>query len=451
MGALPRVRCRGGQRTPRPGRAHRRSCWCSGLSAAAPSGASPSACGSRPSSRTSRRCCRPAPPRRSTGRSRPGSGASSRTSGVDQATIWALDDRSGEARLTHSWIREGVPAPPTVVRESEVPRIFSRLRQGHVIRLPQPGGPPDEALIDRQSLARFGTRSSAVVPLIEGSSVVGGLSVGTVRAQHRWPDELVTRLRLLADVFANALARQYSEQAERASAAHIRDLAGRLITAQEEERRRIAGEHHDDVSQDLAALSLALSALGQGPSRVTVSDLGPEGGATARGAPSTRANAVRLLSHELHPGVLQYAGARRGPSQPLSQLRARARPRRRVPGKRRSRKRARSRHRALPLPGDPGGPRQRRPARRRPRGRVTWQSGRAPTSCSRSRDDGRGAISPAARARGGLGPDQPGRAGPPDQGRAHGRREAAGAAPPCASACRSERARDAASDGSAGR
>ena len=57
------------------------SCWCSVPSAVAPSEASPSACGSRPSSRTSRQCCRPARSRRSTGRSRPGSGASSR--------IWA--------------------------------------------------------------------------------------------------------------------------------------------------------------------------------------------------------------------------------------------------------------------------------------------------------------------------------------------------------------------------
>ena len=49
--------------------------------------------------------------------------------GVDRAAIWALEDRSDEARLTHSWIREGVPPLPRAVRESEAPRIFSQLRQ----------------------------------------------------------------------------------------------------------------------------------------------------------------------------------------------------------------------------------------------------------------------------------------------------------------------------------
>jgi signal transduction histidine kinase len=142
-------------------------------------------------------------------------------------------------------------------QEREAPRIFSQLRQGNVLRIPQSGDSPDEAQIDRQSLARFGTRSSAVVPLVERGSVVGGLSVGTVLEERRWPDELIPRLRLLADVFASALARQHAERAEHESAEHIQDLAGRLMTSQEEERRRIARELHDGASQELAALSIA--------------------------------------------------------------------------------------------------------------------------------------------------------------------------------------------------
>ena len=41
----------------------------------------------------------------------------------------------------------------------------------------------------------------------------------------------------------------------------LRDLSGRLIAAQEVERARIARDLHDDVSQQLAALSIALSGL----------------------------------------------------------------------------------------------------------------------------------------------------------------------------------------------
>ncbi len=41
----------------------------------------------------------------------------------------------------------------------------------------------------------------------------------------------------------------------------IQGLAGRLTIAQEEERKRIACELHDDLSQQLAAIGIALSSL----------------------------------------------------------------------------------------------------------------------------------------------------------------------------------------------
>jgi signal transduction histidine kinase len=52
-----------------------------------------------------------------------------------------------------------------------------------------------------------------------------------------------------------------SEEALRKSYARIEDLAGRLIAAQEEERRHVARELHDDVSQHVAALSISISRL----------------------------------------------------------------------------------------------------------------------------------------------------------------------------------------------
>ena len=115
------------------------------------------------------------------------------------------------------------------------------------------------------------------------------------------------RLRLLADIFANALARQRAERAAHESAKDIRDLAGRLMTAQEEERRRIARELHDGVNQDLAALSIALSALEDGLPEGTPADRRQEV-ARLQARTVELAEAIRHLSHELHPGILQYAG-----------------------------------------------------------------------------------------------------------------------------------------------
>ena len=55
--------------------------------------------------------------------------------------------------------------------------------------------------------------------------------------------------------------RQRAERENRDLMEQIQHLAGSLITAQDAERARIARDLHDDVSQQLAALSIALSGL----------------------------------------------------------------------------------------------------------------------------------------------------------------------------------------------
>ena len=86
----------------------------------------------------------------------------------------------------------------------------------------------------------------------------------------------------------------------------IASLAGRLITAQEAERTRIARELHDDINQQLASLSIALSGL----NRQLPADAADVHDTLARlqQRTITLADAIRHLSHELHPGVLQHAG-----------------------------------------------------------------------------------------------------------------------------------------------
>ena len=227
--------------------------------------------------------------------------------GTDRATLWSLDGKAGEGRVLYSWTRAGVPPVDSLVHEDQLPLVFSSIRQGQVLRLPSPAGSPDAAITDRETLTQARTRSTAVAPLIEGGVVVGALSVGTVLEERHWPDELVPRLRLLADVFGNALARQRADEAAHESARDIQNLAGRLLTAEEDERRRIGRELHDGLNQELAALSIALVALER--------TLPPDATAECRqeiarlqARTVELAEAMRQLSHELHPGILEYAG-----------------------------------------------------------------------------------------------------------------------------------------------
>jgi two-component system sensor histidine kinase UhpB len=96
------------------------------------------------------------------------------------------------------------------------------------------------------------------------------------------------------------------EQALEASYTQIQSLVGRLLTAQEAERTRIARELHDDITQQLAALSIVLSGL----KRRLSSEAAESQQEVVRLQQKTIAlsEAIRHLSHDLHPGVLQHAG-----------------------------------------------------------------------------------------------------------------------------------------------
>ena len=93
----------------------------------------------------------------------------------------------------------------------------------------------------------------------------------------------------------------------RFSVERMQELAGQLIVAQEAERARIARELHDDVGQQLAGLSLALSGLRR---RIAHHDQAVLEASLTTLQQQTMglADTVGRLAHELHPGELQQVG-----------------------------------------------------------------------------------------------------------------------------------------------
>jgi signal transduction histidine kinase len=90
------------------------------------------------------------------------------------------------------------------------------------------------------------------------------------------------------------------------SSERIRDLGGRLLSAQEAERSRLARELHDDVGQQMALLAMDLQTL-------SAFDQDPDGEAEklAREALARTDNIAKTLhdlSHRLHPAKLRLIG-----------------------------------------------------------------------------------------------------------------------------------------------
>ncbi len=129
-------------------------------------------------------------------------------------------------------------------------QILSGVRAADLVPMTSPNGPG----FDWRELKRFGIDDAR---LPAGATVVNrdpGLWDTYKRIVLVAGAVLIGQSLLIGGLLVQRLRRRRAELA-------LRDLGGRLIAAQEVERARIARELHDDVSQQLAALSIALSGL----------------------------------------------------------------------------------------------------------------------------------------------------------------------------------------------
>ncbi|MBO0726750.1 MAG: MASE1 domain-containing protein, partial [Blastocatellia bacterium] len=97
-----------------------------------------------------------------------------------------------------------------------------------------------------------------------------------------------------------------SDDALHDSYARIEDLAGRLIAAQEDERRHIARELHDDLNQQVAALAIGISRLKR--QLPDADSAAQEQIARLQEKTELLSERIRQLSHELHSSILQHVG-----------------------------------------------------------------------------------------------------------------------------------------------
>ena len=139
---------------------------------------------------------------------------------VDRAMLLDLEG----SEVTHAWTRLGSRRRPIIIDLARFPSITSELRRGHVVRWARVEDVREHGTSDRSALAALGIRSLLLVPFTVGGGgrAFACVNLGTARA---WPDELIQRLRLLVEVFANVLQRCRAEDALRESEQRFRLLS----------------------------------------------------------------------------------------------------------------------------------------------------------------------------------------------------------------------------------
>jgi PAS domain S-box-containing protein len=150
---------------------------------------------------------------------------------LDRITLFEFSSEGTELTPTASWHSEGKDLVPLNSKPIPWPWWTSRALYGGPITFPDPRVSPDEASNMRRYLLESGIQSIASIPLSIGGEIVGAISFVSTKRRMLWTDPVIRQLKVLAEVFSNALKRKRAMHALLASQAVLRESEERLRIA----------------------------------------------------------------------------------------------------------------------------------------------------------------------------------------------------------------------------
>jgi signal transduction histidine kinase len=183
---------------------------------------------------------------------------------IDVSVLWQWDDHApGLFTATHILSLSHGPQPPIQMDADNFPWVRQEILYGRPVALRSLDEMPAEASKDQAIARRSGIRSSLSLPLsLGGNSPIGILCFNTTRKERSWPPYLVERLKLVAEIIANALARKKadhdlreSEEAKRLAMQQTMELRHTLAhTGRVSLLGQLASALAHELSQPLGAI-----------------------------------------------------------------------------------------------------------------------------------------------------------------------------------------------------
>ena len=153
---------------------------------------------------------------------------------VDRSYVFQFYENGTKMDNTHEWCRKGVD--PHIQRlkgllVDNFPWVLEKIKQFKVVHIPRVADLPPEASAEKEEFQTEGIQSLIMVPMVYGGDVVGFLGFDSVRVEKTWLEDISALLRIVGEIFANALERKQAEEALRKSEERYRTLVENVPVA----------------------------------------------------------------------------------------------------------------------------------------------------------------------------------------------------------------------------
>ena len=131
---------------------------------------------------------------------------------VERCAIFLKSHADKDYVISHSWNDPQWPPLAKIYAARNYPWELRELSNGRIVQFASISELPPEAAQDAATHRNLGLKSHIALPLSTGDSLFGALAFGSLLEERVWTEDLINRLRLLAEIFSNALARKQAEE-----------------------------------------------------------------------------------------------------------------------------------------------------------------------------------------------------------------------------------------------
>ena len=131
---------------------------------------------------------------------------------IDRSLLHEFSEDKLTLRLSHFYVGPGIKKPTSLITSKDQPYLTKTILENEIIGIKRIDDLSEAAKLERKYLMQQGVKSALAIPLVVDNKPLGALTFTTVYRERSWPDELVQRLKLVSEIFANALDRKRKEQ-----------------------------------------------------------------------------------------------------------------------------------------------------------------------------------------------------------------------------------------------
>jgi len=223
--------------------------------------------------------------------------------GASNCYIFSVDDKRNVLYGVAASDQRGDAIRKVEIKTNENTVVSLTAREQHSFVIENA---PQDPRISKKWVDVFKSRSLLSVPLIMKERVIGVVLLDETRYFRQFTKEEIQKVVALANQVSVAIDNATLYQAVTKHMERLQTLSSAIVNIQEEERRRIAQELHDEAGQALTGVKMSLEWIEKelGGSEKAVKDRVQE----VKAQVSKTLEELRRLSYDLRPAILDELG-----------------------------------------------------------------------------------------------------------------------------------------------